>query len=82
MHLSATSRRPVSMPREGDTDHSARGAALIAALATRGCWPACAFLAAGPAAEPDEVAAKLWDDLWAAHESTRLRLQSTPSPAS
>ena len=72
--LAGATRRPVAMPRGDDTDHSARGAALIAALATRGGWPDGAFPAAGLAAEPDEAAAKLWDDLWTAHESTRLRL--------
>ena len=59
------------MPREDDTDHSARGAALIAALATDGGWPDGAFPPAGMGAEPDEARAKLWDDLWAAHESAR-----------
>jgi xylulokinase len=72
--LADATRRPVSMPRDDDTDHSARGAALIAALATEGGWPDGAFPAAGLAAEPDEARAKLWDRLWAAHESARLRL--------
>jgi xylulokinase len=67
-------RRPVSMPRDDDTDHSARGAALIAALGADGGWPDGAFPAVGLAAEPDEARAKLWDDLWAAHEAARLRL--------
>ena len=49
-------------------DHSARGAALIAALATDGGWPDGAFPAAGLAAEPDDARAKLWDELWDAHE--------------
>ncbi|HJY74353.1 MAG TPA: FGGY family carbohydrate kinase, partial [Streptosporangiaceae bacterium] len=34
--LADAARRPVSMPRDDDTDHSARGAALVAALATDG----------------------------------------------
>jgi xylulokinase len=73
-HLADATRRVVSMPRDDDTDHSARGAALIAALATDGNWPAAAFPAAVAAAEPDDARAKLWDELWAAHESARLRL--------
>ncbi len=72
--LADATRRLVSMPRDDDTDHSARGAALIAALAADGGWPDGAFPAAGVAAEPDEARAKLWDELWAAHESARLRL--------
>ena len=72
--LADAARRPVSMPRDDDTDHSARGAALIAALATAGGWPDGAFPAASLAAEPDEARAKLWDDLWAGHEAARLRL--------
>jgi xylulokinase len=72
--LADATRRTVSMPRDDDTDHSARGAALIAALATDGAWPGAAFPPAGVAAEPDDARAKLWDDLWAAHESARLRL--------
>jgi len=73
--LAHATRRPVSMPRDDDTDHSARGAAIIAALATEGGWPDGAFPAAGLAAVPDEARAKLWDGLWAAHESARLRLR-------
>ncbi len=72
--LADATRRPVSRPGDDDTNHSARGAALIAALATEGGWPDSAFPAAGPAAEPDEVRAKVWDDLWAAYEAARLRL--------
>jgi sugar (pentulose or hexulose) kinase len=72
--LADATRRTVSMPRDDDTDHSARGAALIAALATDGFWPGGAFPAAGVAAEPDDARAKLWDDLWTAHESARHRL--------
>ncbi len=77
--LADATRRPVSMPRDDDTDHSARGAALIAALATEGGWPDGAFPPAGLDAEPDEARAELWDDLWAAHESARLRLCPRPS---
>ncbi len=72
--LADATRRLVSMPRDDDTDHSARGAALIAALATDGGWPDAAFPAAGLAAEPDDDRAKLWDELWAVHESVRRRL--------
>jgi xylulokinase len=72
--LADASRRLVSMPRDDGTDHSARGAALIAARAVDGRWPAHAFPAAGLAAEPDEARAKVWDDLWAGHESARRRL--------
>jgi xylulokinase len=83
--LADATRRVVSMPRDDDTDHSARGAALIAARATGGSWPDGAFPAAGLAAEPDEARAKLWDDLWIAHESARVRLHpgpgATPKPA-
>jgi len=72
--LADASRRLVSMPRGGDTDHSARGAALVAARAADGDWPEGAFPAPGLAAEPDETRAKLWDELWATHEMTRHRL--------
>ena len=72
--LADATRRLVSMPRDDDTDHSARGAALIAALAIDGGWPDGAFPAAGVAAEPDDARAKLWDELWDAHESVRRRL--------
>jgi sugar (pentulose or hexulose) kinase len=72
--LADASRRLVSMPRDDDTDHSARGAALIAARAVDGRWPADAFPPAGLAAEPDEARAKVWDELWAGHESARRRL--------
>jgi xylulokinase len=72
--LADATRRVVSMPRDDDTDHSARGAALIAALATDGGWPDGAFPAAGLTAEPDEARAKAWDELWTAHETARTRL--------
>lgn len=72
--LADAARRLVSMPRDDDTDHSARGAALIAARAMDGGWPDGAFPAAGLAAEPDETRAKAWDEMWAAHESARSRL--------
>ena len=72
--LADATGRPVSMPRDDDTDHCARGAALVAALAAGGQWPDGAFPAVGLAAEPHEARAKVWDDLWAAHETARLRL--------
>ncbi len=77
--LADATRRPVSMPRDDDTDHSARGAALIAAMAVDGRWPDGAFPAVGVAAEPDDARAKLWDELWAAHESARRRLRPCTS---
>jgi xylulokinase len=73
--LADATRRLISMPRADDADHSARGAALIAALAVDGGWPDRAFPAAGVTAEPDDARAKLWDELWAAHESARLGLR-------
>jgi xylulokinase len=73
--LADATRRLVSMPRDDDTDHSARGAALIAARATDGGWPDGAFPPPGAAAEPDDARAKLWDELWDAHESARRRLR-------
>jgi xylulokinase len=72
--LADATRRLVSMPRDDDTDHSARGAALIAALAVDGRWPDGAFPAVSRAAEPDDARAEIWDDLWAGHESARGRL--------
>ena len=66
------------MPRGGDTDHSARGAALVAARAADGDWPEGAFPPPGLAAEPDENRARRWDELWAAHEATRHRLHPPP----
>ncbi len=79
--LADATGRLVSMPRDDDTDHCARGAALIAALAVDGGWPDGAFPAAGLAArpgtvQPDGGRAKLWADLWAAHESARGRLHN------
>ena len=72
--LADATRRAVSRPRDGDTYYSARGAALIAALAVAGDWPDGAFPAGGATAEPDEARARQWDELWAAHESARGRL--------
>jgi xylulokinase len=78
--LADATRRPVWTRRGDDTGHSARGAALIAALATDGGWPDGAFPAASVTAEPDEARAGLWDDLWAAHESARRRLHPLLHP--
>ena len=77
--LADACRRVVSMPRDDGSDPSARGAALIAAVATGGCWPGGVPPAVGPAAQPDETRAKRWDELWEAHESARHRLH--PGPA-
>jgi sugar (pentulose or hexulose) kinase len=77
--LADATRRTVSRPPDGDTHYSARGAALIAALAVAGGWPDGAFPAGGVAAEPDEARARRWDDLWAAHESARGRLHPSAS---
>jgi len=73
--LADATGRLVSMPCDADTYYSARGAALIAALAVEGEWPDDAFPAAGDTVEPDSSRAELWDELWAAHESARQRLQ-------
>jgi xylulokinase len=82
--LADATRRRVHLPAGDDAGDSARGAALITALALDGHWPEDAFPAAGPAAEPDENRAKAWDELWADHESTRFLLHPhlTPDPTS
>jgi hypothetical protein len=61
------------MPGDDDTDYSARGAALLAARAIGGSWPAQrpAELGGSGVAEPDEDRARVWDQLWATHESAR-----------
>jgi sugar (pentulose or hexulose) kinase len=69
--LADASRRPVAMPRDDGTDYSARGAALIAALAVDGDWPSGAFPIAGDIAEPDSARAQQWDLRWAEYESAR-----------
>jgi xylulokinase len=78
--LADATRWRVHLPAGDDAGDSARGAALIAARAVGGRWPAGAFPFAGPAAEPDETRAKAWDELWAAHESTRYRLHPHLTP--
>jgi sugar (pentulose or hexulose) kinase len=64
----ATGRR-VGMPGGHGADCSARGAALLTALAVDGVrpgpGPAC------PAAEPDPGRAAVWDGLWASYEQAR-----------
>jgi sugar (pentulose or hexulose) kinase len=77
--LADATRRLVSMPGDDDTDHSARAAALIAASAVDGGWPDGAFPAAGVPVEPDHARARLWDKLWAAHESVRCGLRPSTS---
>ena len=72
--LANATRRQVSMPRDDGAGPSARGAALIAALAVEGDWPDGACPAADVTAEPDHTRAKVWDELWDAHESARQRL--------
>jgi xylulokinase len=73
----ATGRR-VGMPGGHDTEYSARGAALLAALAVDGDVPAAPAAAAGrgpePAssvAEPDPSRGAVWDELWASYERAR-----------
>jgi len=75
--LADATRRAVSAPGDDDlSGYSARGAALIAALAVDGAWPDGAFpdAASGGIAEPDEARARQWDELWVAHEAARLQL--------
>jgi xylulokinase len=76
--LADATRRRVDMPSGHDADCSARGAALLAALAIDGVRPAPAAAAAGPdpgpapqAAEPDPDRAAMWDELWASYEQAR-----------
>ncbi|HEY1643426.1 MAG TPA: FGGY-family carbohydrate kinase [Streptosporangiaceae bacterium] len=71
--LADATRRRVWMPGDDDTDYSARGAALLAARAIGGSWPAQrpAELGGSGVAEPDEDRARVWDQLWATHESAR-----------
>ena len=57
-----------------DAGDSARGAALIAALAWTEAGRRTPSRPPGPVAEPDETRARAWDELWAHHESTRYRL--------
>ena len=59
----------VGMPGGHGADCSARGAALLAALAIDGARPGPE--PAGPAAEPDLDRAAAWDGLWASYEQAR-----------
>jgi hypothetical protein len=63
------------MPGGHDTEYSARGAALLAALAVDGDVPAVAAgrgsEPAPPVAEPDPSRAAVWDGLWASCERAR-----------
>jgi hypothetical protein len=59
----------VGMPGGHGADCSARGAALLAALAIDGARPGPE--PAGPAAEPDPDRAAAWDGLWASYEQAR-----------
>jgi xylulokinase len=75
--LADATRRRVGQPGGPGAASSARGAALLAALAIDGVPPAPATAAAGtgeptsPAAEPDPGRAAVWDELWAAYEHAR-----------
>ena len=73
----ATGRR-VSMPGGHDSECSARGAALLAALGIDGHVPAVSAAAAGqdpapavPPAVPDPGRTAVWDELWARYERAR-----------
>ena len=78
--LADATRRPVCMPRDQDIAPSARGAALLTALAVDGGWPEHAFPTTTEMAEPDEARAKMWDELWAAHEAARRRFHPGTNP--
>ena len=64
----ATGRR-VGLPGGHGADCSARGAALLAALAIDGARPAPE--PTPPVAEPDPGRAAIWDGLWASYERAR-----------
>src|SRR5262252_7660214 len=64
----ATGRR-VGVPGGHGADRSARGAALLAALAIDGIVPGPE--AAPPAGEPDPDRSAIWDELWATYERAR-----------
>ena len=55
--LADTTRRPVGMPGDHDTDYSARNAALLAARSIRGEWPS--YLAS-PSATAHLIAEPSW----------------------
>jgi len=75
--LADATRRRVGMTG-GHGAASARGAALLAALAIDGVLPASAIVPTGtgkepapPVAEPDPGRAAMWDELWASYEQAR-----------
>jgi xylulokinase len=68
--LADATRRRVGLPGgHGTAAASARGAALLAALAIDGVPPGQE--PASPAAEPDPGRAAVWDELWASYEQAR-----------
>ncbi len=67
--LADAARRRVAMPGGHHADCSARGAALLAALAVDGVRPGPE--PASPVAEPDPDRAAIWDELWAPYEQAR-----------
>ena len=67
----ATGRR-VGLPGGHGADCSARGAAVLAALAIDGVMPGPE--PAVPAAEPDPARAAIWDGLWASYERARYAI--------
>jgi xylulokinase len=76
--LADATRRRVGLPGGPGAASSARGAALLAALAIDGVPSASAIVPAGtgpesasPAAEPDPGRAAMWDELWASYEQAR-----------
>jgi xylulokinase len=76
--LADATRRRVGRPGGHDADSSARGAALLAALAIDGVRPAPE--PAPPAAEPDPDRAAIWDELWTAYEQARRAVAQHDHP--
>jgi xylulokinase len=72
--LADATRRRVNMPDDGDTDYSARGAALLAVRSSQPGWPSSR--AAGPRSviKPDPDRAALWDTLWWDYEDARVSI--------
>jgi xylulokinase len=78
--LADATRCRVGMPGGHGASSSARGAALLAALAIEGVLSASAIAATGtgtaqepapPVAEPDPGRAAMWDELWDSYEQAR-----------
>jgi xylulokinase len=67
--LADATRRRVGGPGGHGADRSARGAALLAALAIDEVVPGPE--PTSPAAEPDPARAVIWDELWASYEQAR-----------